>query len=542
MTLSFPAGPPPGGDTVIHALARAVDAAPDRVFLDFSGDRYTYAEVDVISTRLAHGLRGLGVDRGQTVVTQMDSHPDAVFLWLAINKLGAIWVPINTAYRGDFLRHHVDDAQAQLAICDPDYLERIVEVAAGAPALQTVLVRGDVPDVPAGTLNVGALDDHRGDDDTPIPNECTPGDLAFLIYTSGTTGPSKGCMIPHNFICNQGYQSNLAIPPLPGEVTWTCLPLFHAAAVNMVMAAMLSCCTAAVVPRFSVRSFWSEIEQSGAGTAILMASIFPLLAGAPDDDTMLRCRGQLRAVSGVPVTPEVRKVWQERFGVPFINSFAYGLTEGVRLSMYREGDEPPPDGSCGKIADDFFEVEIHDDEDRPVPDGEKGEIVFRPRHAGGMFAGYWRRPEETTAVWRNLWMHTGDLGRVEDGYLYFVDRKKDYLRSRGENVSSFELERTFMGHPAVADVAVHAASGGVGEDAHIKATIVLRESIVLRHEDLCQWSIEQLPYFAVPRYFEFRDALPKTPNLRTLKYQLRDEGVTAATWDREAAGIQVRRR
>ena len=349
-------------------------------------------------------------------------------------------------------------------------------------------------------------------------------------------------MIPQNFICNQGYQSNLAVPPLPSEVTWTCLPLFHVSAVNVIVGALLAQGCAAVAPRFSVSGFWAEIERSGAGTALAMASMFPLIANAPDDDAMLRCRGQLRAISGVPVTPEVREIWQKRFGVELVNSFAYGLTEGVRLAMFRAGDPSPPEDSCGKLADDFFEVAIVDDVDRPVPEGERGEIVFRPRHAFGMFQGYWRRPEETLAVWRNLWMHTGDMGRVVDGFLYFVDRKKDYLRSRGENISSFELEHTFMSHPGVADVAVHAAATGIGEEAFVKATIVLAPKASISAEELCRWSIDHLPYFAVPRYFEFRAELPKTPNLRTLKYLLRDEGVTAATWDREAAGIQVRRR
>ena len=159
-----------------------------------------------------------------------------------------------------------------------------------------------------------------------------------------------------------------------------------------------------------------------------------------------------------------------------------------------------------------------------------------------MFAGYWRRPEETLAVFRNLWFHTGDLGRLDrDGFLFFVDRKKDYLRRRGENISSFELERTFVAHDAVKDVAVHAVPSEQGED-DVKVTAVLQEGAELTEEELCRWAVERVPYFALPRYIEFRADLPRNPVGRVLKYQLREDGVTAATWDREAADFQFERR
>jgi carnitine-CoA ligase len=159
-----------------------------------------------------------------------------------------------------------------------------------------------------------------------------------------------------------------------------------------------------------------------------------------------------------------------------------------------------------------------------------------------MFAGYWRRPEETVAVLQNLWFHTGDFGRLDDdGFLYFVDRKKDYLRRRGENISSFEMERTFHAHPAIKDVAVHSVPSEMGED-EVKVTAVLQPDTQLDERELCEWCAERVPYFAIPRYIEFRDDLPRNPVGRVLKYQLRDEGVTATTWDREAAGVTFERR
>jgi crotonobetaine/carnitine-CoA ligase len=189
-----------------------------------------------------------------------------------------------------------------------------------------------------------------------------------------------------------------------------------------------------------------------------------------------------------------------------------------------------------------FEVRLVDDDDTDVAVGEIGEIVCRPNGPNLMFAGYWRRPEATLSVFQNLWFHTGDLARLDDdGFLYFVDRKKDYLRRRGENISSFELERTFVAHESVKDVAVHAVPSEQGED-DVKVTAVLQEGATLTEEHLCRWAVERVPYFALPRYIEFRDDLPRNPVGRVLKYQLRDDGVTATTWDREAAGFEFERR
>jgi len=538
-----PVEPERGTDTVLDALARAVAAAPGNVFLDFEGDTYTYAETDRLATRFAHKLLCLGVQPGQTVATVLDNNVDQVVSWLAINKAGAIWVPLNTAYRGEFLRHQIDDSLASLVICDTRYLANVTAISADLPHLKLVLRRGAALEGgdPECVARIEPLDAHRGQSETPIPATARPGDLSMLLYTSGTTGASKGCMISHNFICNQARQSNQSVPPRPDDVMFTPLPLFHAAAVDTVLSAMLAHVRVAVAERFSVGGFWAEIERSGATNARLMASILPFVANAPDSPEMRRCFGQLRAVIGAPFPAPLRQVWQDRFGVEFTSGHNYGLSEGVRLSMERIGDAPMPEDCNGRIAEDSYEVVILGEDDTILPEGELGEIAFRPRKPHIMFAGYWRRPQETLDVWRNLWMHTGDYGRIENGCLFFVDRKKDYLRSRGENISSFEVERAFAAHPAISEVAAHAAEGGVTEDC-LKITAVLREGASLTEEELCLWALSQVPHFAVPRYIEFREELPRTPTNKVQKFRLRQEGVTVRTWDREAAGIQVRRR
>lgn len=528
----------PVRETVVAGLQRAAANWPDSTWIDLQGRTFTFSDVERRSASLAQGLATLGVTKGDTVVTFLDTDIDPILCWFAINRLGAIWVPLNTAYKGEFLRHQIADSRAKIIIAEAHYVERIEEVADGIPMVETVIVRGENPAL--------CRFDMRRLEDCFIANavvdlpEIRPSDICCIIYTSGTTGPSKGCMISHNYLCNQARQTNWSVPLAPGEACWSCLPLFHVGGAGFfLLATLLAGNRACIAPRFSVSDFWYDIERTGAVAAMVMASMFQLLAQAPDNPAMRKCHGQLRAVTGIPVSERIRKIWNERFGVAYMNSFIYGQTEASKLAYHRRGDPLPPAESSGRAADEF-ELRIVGDDGQPAATGELGEIVLRPKYPDIMFSGYWGRPEETLAVWKDLWMHTGDIGRLdEEGNLYFVDRKKDYLRHRGENISSHELEMTFRTHPHVADVAIHSVPG-ISED-DVKATVIVREGAVLGEKELCLWAIENVPYFAVPRYIEFRTELPRNAIGRVLKFELRGEGVTPATWDREVAGIVVRR-
>jgi crotonobetaine/carnitine-CoA ligase len=534
---------PPEQHTHLHALARAVAQVPDQVFAECEGATLTFGELDRASTRMAHALTELGVQAGSSVVTFMESSLDVFVCWFAINKLGAIWCPVNTSYRKEFLRHQIDDSLGAVAIADAELASRICEVADQLPLLQTLIVRGAIEGLKAN-VNLLPLDAVRGADDSPIPLSIKPSDLACLIYTSGTTGRSKGCMIPFASLYNVGIQHLESVPIAGDDIQWTCLPLFHMSAISSItQAALQSRTRISICPRFSVSQFWEEIERSGATHALLMGTIFPLVAKAPDTEAMKRCHGRLKSITGVPVTPEIGKIWTERFGVGYINRYGYGQSEGAKLSHLVYGEKLPPDGSSGHVAYDDYEVMIADDEGRAVPAGVPGEILFRPKRPHIMYQGYWRRPEDTAKAWSNLWMHTGDIGKIDaEGWFYFVDRKKDYLRSRGENISSFEVESTYMAHPAVAEVALHGVILEEGGEEMIKVAIVVREGYQLDHEALCRWSMENLPHFAVPRYYEKRKELPKTPTGRVQKYKLREEGTTPDTWDSWAAGLVAKKR
>lgn len=528
-------------DTVIAALERAAAKHPDRVLLDFSGKLYTYSEVDSISTRMAHALSNLGVRPGETVLTMLDNNIDVVVCWLAINKLRAVSVPINTALKGEFLRHQIADTGTHLVICEADYLPRITSLAEQLTNVTRILCRGDFIAPKDCRIPIAALDEHRGNDDTPLSVKPEPSDLACLIYTSGTTGPSKGCMISYNFMCNLARLQLRAGPANENDVTITPLPLFHMNALCVsIIASILVGARAAILPRFSVSNFWQEVERSGATIASILGGMGGLLAHAPDNEAMRRCHGQIHTARGNPYTEETKKIWRERFGSKLVGGNGYGLTEACVVTSLAAGEYAAP-GSSGKRIPDF-DVRIVDDNDQELPANTPGEIVVRPLRPDIMFQGYWNRPEDTLKLMRNMWFHTGDIGKFDDeGFFYFVDRKKDYLRRRGENISSFEMEAAFAVHPALAEVAVHAVPSDKGED-DVKVTAVLHEGACLTPEELFNWAVESVPYYALPRYIEFRTNLPKNPQGRVLKYELREEGKTADTWDLEDTEIKVAKR
>lgn len=538
--MNFPIWSTDTRDTITSILARSVKKYPSKTFLDFQGEKYTYAEVDLRSTQLAHGLVSLGVKKGDCVGSLLDSNIESISLWLALNKIGAIHVPVNTAYKGKFLRHQFSNAGCKVMVAESDYAVRVGHIANKLPIGEHLLINTDEDLLSVEELNVHRLSDYYLDNEEPFTQNNKPEDLCFLIYTGGTTGPSKACMISHNYACNLARQVLKREDRTEADVNWTPLPLFH---MNALAGSILSClmvgATVSVYPRFSVSKFWFDIERSGATIVNLLGAMIAFIADAPDNDAAKRYFGKLKAVRGSPFPPALEEKWKTRFGVTYTGSHAYGLTEAARVTTLPDGVPYPP-GSSGKVNDDF-DVRIVDDNDNEVPPNTSGEIVVRPRHPNIMFEGYWNQPAETLKILKNLWLHTGDIGKFdEDGFFYFVDRKKDYLRRRGENISSFEMEKTIIAHPDIHEVAVHAVLAESEDE--VKVTAVLLSDSKLTEEALCRWCVDQLPYFAVPRFIEFRDELPKNPVGRVLKYKLRDEGCTDCTWNREDTDFQLVKR
>jgi crotonobetaine/carnitine-CoA ligase len=528
--------------TVLDALAQRLESDPDGPYLDIVGVNFTAREMDREANRLAHALAGMGVAHGDRVATLLENRAEQVISFFAALKLGAIQVPINTAYKGDFLRHQLADCGARVFIVQGDFASRAVEVIGPdtTPELRhciTVDTADAVIDAVPTTTWTDAL---ASGSDAPIEyGKVRPSDLACFIYTAGTTGPSKGCMLSHNYVVSLADQIARAWQRRPDDVVLTPLPLFHFNAISVcVVGSLVTGGSAAIVRRFSVSNFWPEVQRTKATMVSMLGSLAILVAGADDHPDQTGHR--LRLCAAAPIPPDTDRAWRERFGCQTFSG-GYGLTEASLLCMLNAG-EPNKPGAMGKPNRDEFDIRIVDADDNEVPTGETGEIVCRPNGPNLMFAGYWNNDAATVEATRNLWFHTGDLARLDDDdYAYFVDRRKDALRRRGENISSFEMEKVLFGHDAIRDAAVHAVPSPLGED-DVKVTVVLQAAAELSEEELCRWVAERVPYFAIPRYIEFRDDLPRNPVGRVLKYQLRDEGVTPRTWDREAAGVEFDRR
>ncbi len=512
--------------TITAALADRVASDPDSLYLDFSGDAWSAARMDQESRRIARGLAILGVNKGDRVASLVENSAEQVVLFFATLRLGAIAVPINTAYKAEFLRHQLVDSGAVVFVIADEFADRIAEACeqGKAPALQAILLASALAALDGPEINDVTVD---------------PSDLACLIYTAGTTGPSKGCMLSHNYVVAMSRQIARAWQRTPDDVIWTPLPLFHLNAISIcVVGTLITGGSASIARKFSVSGFWPEIRRTQATVLSMLGSLAILIANAEDHPEM--SGHKLRVCAAAPMPPDTDRVWRERFGCATFSG-GFGLTEASLLAALPPGVQNKP-GAAGMLNQIEFEVALFDEHHERVAIGETGEICARPRFDDMMFAGYWDREQDTLEAWRSGWFHTGDLATVDqDGYLFFVDRKKDSLRRRGENISSFEMEKVLFSHPAISDCAVHAVPSPLGED-DVKVTAVLRADSQTTEEELCRWVAERVPYFAIPRYIEFRQDLPRNPVGRVLKYELRADGVTPASWDREVAGVVFERK
>jgi crotonobetaine/carnitine-CoA ligase len=535
--------------TIASLFERRVAEDPDGEYLDVCGTKLTASHVVTTGRRIANALASLGSARNDRVATLIENSPEALLAWAGAVLGGRIAVPINTAYKGTYLRHQLEDSGASVAVIASSLADRLAEIADGLTSLRHVVLVEDQPSGPPpalGSVRVHSWAELVGADSRDPAVSVRPDDLATFIYTGGTTGPSKGCMLSHNYHEALTRQIGICWRRTEADVVWTPLPLYHFNALTTaVMGPLLFGGRAAIHRRFSVSQFWPEMNRCGATITSTLGTMAYLLAhdvdrpemprsGAPEANTSLRLMG------AAPLPSEVDEVIRSRFGISTFSG-AYGVTEASLISWQPPGVSNRPN-AAGVVNDEYFDARIFDDDDNEQPRGAEGEIVIRPKRPHVMFEGYWGRPEVTVETSRNWWYHTGDIGRIDDdGYLYFVDRKADYLRRRGENISSYEVESILMGHGALADVAVHAVPSTLSED-DLKVTATLKPGASLSPEELFRWCIDRLPYFALPRYVEFRSELPRSPTGRVLKRDLRDEAVTASTWDAEASDITYERR
>ncbi len=522
--------------TVHGVLGACVASSGDRDFLHFKDRVYRYTDLDIESDHVAAGLQRVGVGKGDRVGILMGNRPEFLFLWFGLSKLGAVEVPVNTAHRGDLLSYMVGYTDCRVIVTEESYLERLEPILGHLPTVEHIVLldgaQGQTPPLPVPATPWEGLVDNDGVFD---PAEVKASDPFVILFTSGTSGPSKGMLLPHNYGVFMGEIVADACEYGQGDCLYNVLPLFHGNAQFLsTMPALMSGARMALGERFSASRFWPDVRRYGCTAFNYIGGILPILLKAdprPDD-----AENPLRVLFGAGCPPDLFDVIEQRFGVTILEG--YGMSEiGIpllnTLACRKKGTVGRPVFGA--------QVKLVDDDGLEVPQGTPGEILMRPSHPHTMLLEYCKMPEKTVEAWQDLWFHTGDYGRMdEEGYYYFVDRKKDALRRRGENISSWEVERTIDSHDLVLESAAIPVKTPDAED-EVMVCVVLKPGKVMTPEQLLDHCQANMAYFMVPRYVRFMDELPKTATEKVQKAALRAEGVTPDTWDREAAGYDVKR-
>lgn len=521
--------PAPEACVLRYLLERHAEAMPDKVFARFiGGAEWSYAQMLSRARRIAAGLQALGVKKGDRVIAWMPNGPDQLETWFGINTLGAVYVPINLAYRGLLLERVIQNAEARVAVLHPDLVERLHSVDRGA---LEVLISGDgSATAPQGTtlLPYAAL---ARDEAELLPLEpVAPWDIQMIVYTSGTTGPSKGVLCPYAHT----YATGMALRHITGEDReLVILPLFHVGGASLAYGQLAKGGSVAVVEAFDTRAFWNIVRDTEATSITLLGVMAPFLLKEPPSPADKGHR--LRRAVMIPHTERAAE-FTARFGTEIFTAF--NMTE-ISTPLVSELNTTVW-GSAGRPREGV-EVRIVDSHDCEVPTGTTGELIVRTTSPWAMNVGYNNDPAATAAAWRNGWFHTGDAFRQDEaGHFYFVDRIKDAIRRRGENISSHEVELYLTAQPEIRECAAIAVPNELSED-EVMVVVSLVEGASLDLPDLAHRLVAEMPHFMVPRYLRVVPALPRTPTQKIQKYQLREDGITPDTWDREAAGIRVKR-
>jgi crotonobetaine/carnitine-CoA ligase len=522
--------PAPAECVVRDLLERWCSETPDKPYAVFhDGPTWTFAETRKQAMSAGAGLSALGVTQDETVVVWLPNGPDCLRVWFGINWLGAVYVPINTAYRGKLLEHVLRNSDAHILIAHADLLPRLDDVALAK--IEHVVVLGGKPR-PVQSAHVHAADVLSGDPATvpALGRPIQPWDIQSIVYTSGTTGPSKGVLSSYAHLFAMAGRDGF--PMVEAIDRYMCnLPLFHVGGTIPVMGMLARGGSVSLVTSFTTESFWRSVTATNTTIVLLLGAMATFVAkttpGPADRDHTLR------KVIIVPLAEDA-PAFARRFGVDVYT--LYNMTE-ISTPLV-SGLNPPKAGIAGKPRAGV-ELRIVDANDCEVASGQTGELIVRSDGPFALNSGYFQNPEATVKAWRNGWFHTGDAFRInEDGDFVFVDRMKDSIRRRGENISSFEVEAEVAAHPDVNECAVVPVASEVSEDEILCVVApVLGRSI--DPAELLRFLAPRLAHFMVPRYVRIVDELPRTPTAKIQKHLLKQDGITADCWDREAAGIRI---
>jgi carnitine-CoA ligase len=499
---------------------------PDHIAVVFhGGESWTWKQTLAMTQRAAQGFMNRGVKKGDHVLSWQPNSKEAILTWFGLNYLGAVYVPLNTAYKGKILQHLVTLSDASLMVCHVDLAPHLNDIDTGM--LTDIIVT-------EGVVDIRGLTTHSGQTLLPeqrlikMPDVVEPWDTQYIIFTSGTTGPSKAVLSSYAHGYSMGPEAHDYIDG--DDRTLVNLPMFHAGGTVFFNMALATGGSIYLDTHFKTDEFWQTVRQHNITAACLVAAMNPFLLKLPASS--LDKEHALRKVICVP--------WNE-------DAMALGLRHGfdtrtcfnmTEISNPMVSDiHPAQIGTCGKVREGV-EARVVDENDCEVAPGEIGELILRTDRPWAMNHGYYKNPEATANAWRNGWFHTGDGFKYDaDGLFYFVDRIKDAIRRRGENISSFEVESEITSFAAVKEAAAIPVPSDLGEDeVMIIVSPVEGEEIV--PADLYRFLEPRMPYFMLPRYIRIVAELPKTPTQKVQKHLLKKDGITTDTWDVEVAGIR----
>lgn len=519
---------------IARQLRRTAELSPEAPFLQFQDHIVSYDAFHRRTNSIANSLATCGLQIHSKIAIFARNSLEFIEGWFSAAKIGAIYVPINTEYKGEILRYQLHNADVTHIVIDPEFLDRLAAVITELPKLKHVILThaAQVPDSLKLFTTVHILSQFYS------ASERDPGiEIAFdhphaISFTSGTTGPSKGVLCLNAHVATFALDWMRVLAFQKHEAIYTPLPLFHAIGAWLgVVPAMLNGTRIAISQRFSASTYWDDVRQAKADITHGIFSMIPILLKQPEraDDANQPARAYYIG--------NQNPAFEERFNCRIIE--VYGATEtGIVSAFDYEGQRRPK--SCGKPNSETFEVVALNEFDQPVPPGTVGEIAVRPRNPFSMIKEYYAKPMETAEAFRNLWFHTGDNGRFdEDGYLYFVDRKKDAIRRRGENISSYELEFAVNKHPDVLECAAVAVTSELGED-EVKVAVVLQEGSNLTVQELWAFCEETMPRFWLPSQIELHKELPKTANHKIQKFLLRERSAGVPLYARDWKTGEIR--
>ena len=510
-------------------LRRWAHERPHRNFLEFEhGGAWTFSETLERVQSAAAGLRALGVSHGSHVLCWSPNSAEAVLTWLAANYLGAVHVPINTAYRGTLLQHVIALSDAQLMVVHASLVPRLSEVET-AQLQHVIVVGGTHAGLPSHLIEHDAST-LAGSGRAEPERAVEPWDPNYLMFTSGTTGPSKGVLCTYvQSWC--GAAMGMDYFDADDRVLAN-LPLFHVSGAGAVMDRLTKGGTCILCDGFRPSTFWETVRQFDVTGGCLVGAMTQFLLRQPPSS---RDRDHpLRNVVTVPWNQDSRAV-AERYGLQMHTAF--NMTETA--VPIRSHANPEVLGTCGQPRPGI-EARVVDGNDIELPHGETGELILRASRPWEMSQGYYKNPQATAEAWRNGWFHTGDAFRRDaHGNFFFVDRIKDAIRRRGENISSFEVEAEALCHPAVLEAAAVAVPSSEGED-EVLLVVTANAGHTVDPRGLLRFLAPRMAHFMLPRYVRVVPEMPKTPTAKIEKHRLKAAGVTVDTWDREEHGVTVR--